>query len=364
MSKETRRHIGQLIVGGFSGLEIPDELRALAREFDLGGIILFDRNVETPEQIAELSCSAQELSRERPLWVSVDQEGGRVSRFREPFTVWPSAQNIGLSADRGLAARFAGALADELRAVGVTLDFAPVLDVNTNLKNEVIGDRALSSEAEEVARLGATIIEGLQAKGVAACGKHFPGHGDTDRDSHYELPVVEHGLERLREIEIRPFREAIESKVAVIMTAHVLYSGVDDNEPATLSHEIVTGILREELRFDGIIATDDMGMAGISDRYSLEDATVRAVAAGCDMVLLCGADIGEKASVLEELIRAVEDGRLSEKRIENAFTRQAREKIRFLGDIKNWRPPSNQALQKILGCNKHVAVAEEIGQHS
>ncbi|MEE8129917.1 MAG: beta-N-acetylhexosaminidase [Vicinamibacterales bacterium] len=363
MSKEIRRHIGQLIIAGFSGCTIPEELRALARELDLGGIILFGRNVEAPEQVAELAHAAQGLARDLPLWVSVDQEGGRVARLRSPFTLWPPMQTLGRSGDDKLAGAFAQALARELRAVGVTLDYAPVLDVQTNARNPVIGDRALSGRADVVARLGATIIDALQGEGVAACGKHFPGHGDTDRDSHHELPVVGHSPERLREIELEPFRAAIAREVAAIMTAHVLYPAIDDEQPATLSRQIITGLLREDLGFDGLIATDDMEMAAVSERHSVEDGTVRAVAAGCDMVLLCGTDVGRQVAALEALIRAVEEERLPAKRVEDALARQAKTKARFLGHVREWRPPTSKALQEVLGCDRHVSIAEEMERY-
>src|SRR5207248_10663535 len=184
-----------------------------------------------------------------PLWVSVDQEGGRVARLRAPFTEWPRMATLGRSGDVALAERFAAALAAELKAVGITLDYAPVLDVHTNPKNPVIGDRALAEKAQDVARLGAVIVSTLQAEGIAACGKHFPGHGDTATDSHHELPLVEHPPERLREVELVPFRAAVDAGVATIMTAHVFVPALDDVRPATLSRRVVTGILREELGY-------------------------------------------------------------------------------------------------------------------
>src|SRR6478752_2577233 len=184
-----RRQIGQLLIAGFDGHQIPAELRALAREFGLGGVILFARNVAEPEQVAEVAFEAARIVPDLPLWVSVDQEGGRVARLKSPFTEWPPMATLGRSGDVGLAERFARALAFELKAVGVTLDFAPVLDVHTNPKNPVIGDRALAERAADVARLGAAIIKAMQDERVAACGKHFPGHGDTSKDSHLELPL-------------------------------------------------------------------------------------------------------------------------------------------------------------------------------
>ncbi len=179
-----RRRIGQLLIAGFDGPELPVELKTLVREFGLGGVILFARNIAEPEQVAELCGAAARLVRDLPLWVSVDQEGGRVARLKKPFTEWPPMATLGRSGDVALAERFARALASELKAVGFTLDYAPVLDVHTNAKNPVIGDRSLATRAEEVARLGAAIVRTLQAEGIAACGKHFPGHGDTSADSH------------------------------------------------------------------------------------------------------------------------------------------------------------------------------------
>src|SRR5213075_2547374 len=195
-----------------------------------------------------------------PAWVSVDQEGGRVARLKAPFTEWPPMATLGRSGDIALAERFARALADELKAVGITLDYAPVLDIHTNPKNPVIGDRALAEKAEEAARLGSAIVRTLQAEGIAACGKHFPGHGDTATDSHEELPIVEHPPDRLRAVEFVPFRAAIEANVAFIMTAHVRVTSIDDERPATLSRKIVYDLLRDELGFAGVIISDDLEM--------------------------------------------------------------------------------------------------------
>src|SRR4051812_45143211 len=255
-----RRQIGQLLIAGFNGHQLSPELRSLAREFGLGGVILFARNIAEPEQIAEVAFEASRLLPELPAWVSVDQEGGRVARLKAPFTEWPPMATLGRSGDIRLAERFARALALELKSVGITLDYAPVLDIHTNPKNPVIGDRALADQAAEVARLGAAIVRTLQSEGIAACGKHFPGHGDTSADSHLELPLVEHPPERLREVEFLPFKAAIDAGVATIMTAHVLVPSLDEKRPATLSRRIVADLLRGELRFEGVILSDDLEM--------------------------------------------------------------------------------------------------------
>jgi beta-N-acetylhexosaminidase len=362
MSRHIRRHIGQLVMAGFPGPTIPDELRAVAREYDLGGIILFGRNVEAPEQVAELAYDAQAMSNELPLWVSIDQEGGRVARLKEPFTVWPPMCTLGRSGDVPLAARFARALARELLAVGVSLDYAPVIDIHTNTRNPVIGDRALSDQAEDVARLGAAIIGGLQGEGVAACGKHFPGHGDTNSDSHHELPVIDHPRARLREVELVPFRAAVASDVAMIMTAHVLYPALDEERPATLSPCVVTEILRQELGFSGLIATDDLSMRAITADWSVERASVAAIAAGCDVLLLCAPDVDQQVRAVEALIRAVEGEVLPAARIEDALQRQCQVKGQFLTGTRVRRPLSSGEIRAVLGCDEHTAVADAMRQ--
>jgi beta-N-acetylhexosaminidase len=356
--KDFRRHAGQIAIAGFSGHTIPADLKALVREFDLGGVIVFARNIESPEQVAELSREAQELAGELPLWVSVDQEGGRVARLKSPFTVWPPMQTLGRSGDLTLAERFARALAAELKAVGISLDYTPVLDVLTNPKNPVIGDRALAERAEDVARLGSVIIRTLQAEGIAACGKHFPGHGDTSVDSHFELPLIEHPPDRLEAVELLPFRAAVEAGVASIMTAHILIPALDDAVPATLSKPIVDGMLKQTLGFGGLVLSDDLEMKAISSRYGMADATVRAIGAGCDAVLMCGEDQDQQARAVEAVIRAVEEGSLPIKRAEDALTRHRRVKERFLA--KRPLPLARAALRQVLGRDEHQAVAAEM----
>ncbi len=360
MSRAVRRQIGQLIVAGFDGPTIPVELAAIAREFDLGGVILFARNIEAPLQVAELAYEAKRLGRELPLWVSVDQEGGRVQRLRAPCTEWPALATIGRCGDPELAARFAGALAQELRAIGITLDYAPVLDVQTNPQNPVIGDRALSGDAEQVAELGAILVRTMQAEGIAACGKHFPGHGDTSVDSHHDLPVVEQERPHLDAVELRPFRAAIAAGVAMLMTAHVRYPALDEDATATLSRRVVTDLLREELGFDGLVATDDMAMGAIAKHQDIAEASVQALAAGCDLLLLCGTDAATQAAAIERLIHAVEDEEVPVPRVEAALARQRRTKERFLVGDGDWRPPRARRLEALLGCDEHQAIASRM----
>jgi beta-N-acetylhexosaminidase len=356
-----RREIGQLLIGSLPGTSITPEMRSLAREFELGGVILFGRNIEAPEQVAELAHDVQSLATESPLWVSVDQEGGRVARLKAPFTEWPPMAVLGRSGDATLATRFAAALAAELRAVGVTLDYAPVLDIHTNPKNPIIGDRALAETAESVARLGAAIVHGLQDNGVAACGKHFPGHGDTSVDSHLELPVVEHPPDRIQRVESVPFRAAIAADVAFIMTAHILVPTIDEQNPATLSSRIVTGMLRQELGFGGVIVSDDLEMKAIARTWSVPDAAVRAIAAGCDAMLVCSGDVDAQAQSLEAVVHAVEDGRISRRALDDTQKRLRQAKERFLATPVG-APPRGQELRRVLGCDAHRRVADEMAR--
>jgi beta-N-acetylhexosaminidase len=256
--------------------------------------------------------------------------------------------------------------------VGVNLNFAPVLDVRTNPGNAVIGDRALADRAELVATLGVAVVRGLQGQGVAACGKHFPGHGDTSVDSHVDLPIVEHSPERLRAIEWAPFRAAIDAGVASLMTAHILAVALDDAAPATLSSRVVQGALRGELGWDGVVFTDDMTMRAISDRYPAGEAAVRAIAAGCDAVLLCAPDLDAHAATIEALVRAAETARspspppgalaLQSSRIDDALRRTRDAKRRVLGDAPSFRPPSAEELRAMVGGEQHQQIAAEMAR--
>jgi beta-N-acetylhexosaminidase len=282
-----RREIGQLLIGSLPATTITPEIRSLAREFQLGGVTLFKRNIEAPEQVAELNHDLQSLSAELPLWVAVDQEGGRVARLRAPFTEWPPMATLGRSGDETLAYRFAAALAEELKAVGITLDYAPVLDIHTNPSNPVIGDRALSEDAATVARLGAAVIRGFRNTASRRAASTFPDTATRPSIRTSHCPVIEHPPDRIRRVECVPFREAIRNDVAFMMTAHILVPALDEQKPATLSSTIVRGMLREELGFDGVILSDDLEMKALADTYTVPEAAVQAIAAGCDGVLVC-----------------------------------------------------------------------------
>jgi beta-N-acetylhexosaminidase len=352
-----RRRIGRLAIVGFDGHTVSPELREIHRDFDLAGVIYFARNVAEPAQVRELSREVASLARDWPLWISVDQEGGRVARLRRPFTEWPPMATLGRSRDASLAKRFAGALAAELAAVGINLDYTPVLDVHTNPKNPVIGDRAFSAEPDDVASIGRILIDALETSGIAACGKHFPGHGDTSTDSHFELPLVEHPPDRLEAVELVPFRAAVDANVAFMMTAHVLVPALDETRPATLSPIVVDGWLKQKLGYRGVVLSDDLGMKAISATTGLGEAMVASLAAGCDAVLLCNEPADAQVEALETVIRALESGRLPLKRVEDALARQERVRERFFG-----RQPRAAVPLSVVGSAEHQDISAAMAE--
>ncbi len=350
---EVRRAVGRLIIFGFDGTQVSAELRELLREVQPLGLILFARNIESTEQLCELNYELKLLRREDALLLSVDQEGGRVARVREPATVWPPLYKLGQLGDAALVRRVGAALAQEMRALNFDVDYAPVLDVNTNPQNPVIGDRAFSADPHEVARLGVALIEGLQEGGIGACGKHFPGHGDTDKDSHHDLPFVDHDLDRLREVEWPPFAAAVASGLGAVMTAHVVVRPLDEERPATLSPRVLT-YLRAELGFGGVILSDDIEMKAVADRFSPADIGLSGFAAGVDVFLAC-----HKPEVIlalyRALVHAVEDGTISHEALRERERRVLAWRNRF------FRAPQGYAKTKhLLGPLAHGSLVEEI----
>ena len=277
---------GQLLFVGLPGHTVSPDVAALVRAGRVGGVVLFGRNVRDPAQVRALVAELHDLAPpDAPLVVGLDQEGGRVQRLRAPWTEWPPMRVLGegLPEETGRVAR---ALAVELRDAGFDLDFAPVVDVDSNPDNPVIGDRSFASTPERVAAHARAFVEAMQAEGVAACAKHFPGHGDTDLDSHLALPRLDLDAARLREVELPPFRAAIEAGVASVMTAHVLFARLDDKRPATLSPDVMA-ILRHELGFEGVVFSDDIEMRALADHWSARTCSIGALEAGVDSILVC-----------------------------------------------------------------------------
>ncbi|MGH7166524.1 MAG: beta-N-acetylhexosaminidase [Nitrospiraceae bacterium] len=358
-----REKIGQLFMLGFSGTSVSKELAGLLEEYRPGGLILFSRNLQSPEQIARLTNTLQQkaaragrMASHAPLLISVDQEGGRVSRVPAGFTVFPACAVLGRCDSTELAYSAAAATAAELRAVGINMNLAPVLDLDTNPENPIIGDRSFSPDPTRVCELGLATIAGLQDHKVIACGKHFPGHGDTAVDSHKELPVVAASLDRLRDLELRPFRHAIQNGLAAMMTAHVLYPALDEALPATLSPAILTGLLRDELGFTGLTLTDDLEMHAIIDHYGIGEAAVRAVQAGADLLLICK-NPGRQVTAMDAVQDAVRHGAIPEERLEASLHRIAQTKQRFL---RPYAPVDPRAVKQIVGSQEHKALVERI----
>ena len=351
---EMRNKIGQTIMVGLAGEEVGAGERNLFKDHPFGGFIFFRHNLKEPEQMISLFRALWETSGELRPFIAVDQEGGRVHRLPPPFTHFPPAATLGRTGNADLAYRTGLAMARELSAVGITLNFAPVLDVNTNPSNPVIGDRSLGADPKEVARLGWEIVRGLREGGVIPCVKHFPGHGDTAQDSHLELPVVKKSLEELKATELPPFVHACRHQVEALMTAHVLYPALDANYPATLSRRIVGELLRDELGYDGVVFSDDLEMKAVSENYSVEEAVRLAVLAGID-VLLFGHEIEKASAAFDFLCREVERNREIRERVEASYRR--------IQNLKNRKPAAfTGATQKRLEnlIEEHEKIVAEI----
>jgi len=342
---------GLFCVGFHGKTPSPEVLELVAR--GAYGVILFSRNVEDAEQVAGL-VAALKRAAGRPLLVSVDQEGGRVARLRAPqgFTELPPMRALGDTGDERLAFDAGALVARELRTVGIDQDYAPVVDVDTNPANPVIGDRSLSRDVDVVCRLGVAFARGLQSEGVAACAKHFPGHGDTSLDPHRDLPRLPHARERLERVELPPFRALARAGVASVMTAHVIFEPLDRDRPATFSPDVMR-LLRTDVAFDGCAISDDLEMKAIAEHYPLEVVAPAVVAAGVDALLVChSADVQNRAI---DLVRAaVERGEVPVARVAEARARVAR-LLRYAGPA-----PDPAAARARLRTPAHLALASRI----
>jgi beta-N-acetylhexosaminidase len=357
-SLTSREKIGQLFMVGFTGTSVTPDLASFIKGYNPGGVILFSRNLESVDQIVQLTNDLQRCSPHSPLLIAIDQEGGRVSRLPKGFTIFPPCDVLGRCNSTELAYAAAATIAKELRAVGINMNMAPVLDVNSNPDNPVIGDRAFGSTPDIVSELGWATAAGLQDNQIVACGKHFPGHGDTNADSHKELAVVEAARERLEVVEFPPFRHAVAQGVATMMTAHVLFRVLDEKLPATLSPTIIANLLRKELRYDGVVLTDDLEMHAIIDHYGIEDAAIRAILAGCDVLLICK-DRDREIAAFTAIEQAVASGIISTERLDQSAARVARVKARFLSPYK---PALISDARLIAGCRTHQALLQSIQQ--
>lgn len=336
--------MGQLLIAGFKGTSAGTDARRALLEYQVGGVILFDRNVSDAAQLAGLVNELQALNSQGiPLLVCADQEGGTVTRMPPEVDELPIACRFGQidDPDNRLDAcfLFGQALAAQCTAFGINMDFAPVMDIWSSPTNSVIGRRAFGTTAEEVCGPANETAWGMMSGGVIPVVKHFPGHGDTAVDSHYGLPVVDKSLEELREMELVPFRQAVEgtcvhgaagedSAVPAVMVGHILMKAIDPDRPASLSSAVVTGLLREEMGFDGVVCTDDLTMKAVSRPYGVGESAVLALEAGCDLLLIChGPD--NVTAAYEALTAAVESGRITEARLDESVCRILKLKTDF-----------------------------------
>jgi beta-N-acetylhexosaminidase len=354
---DLRRDVGQLLWIGFETPSLEADLARRLAAGEAGAVILFRRNIDEVTSpggtepvlnvpaLVDLNRSLHEAAAEagERLLIAVDQEGGSVQRVRAPATRWPPMHRLaGLSDDvaENLARRMGAAMGRELAALGFDIDFAPVLDVNTNPANPVIGDRAFSSEPEAAARRALAFAAGLTDAGILSCGKHFPGHGDTAQDSHFVLPRLPHDLDRLRRVELVPFAAAAAAGLPMIMTAHVVFEALDADVPATLSRRVLGEILRGELAYRGLVVSDDLDMKAIADHIGAADAAVRAIEAGCDVLLLCR-DRANQDAAFEALVRAGESSPALRTRIAESAAAVRR--------LKSTPPPPRPDPVSVLG---------------
>ncbi len=319
MTEALRRTAAAVLLPGFVGPVLPGWVADALRE-GLGGVCLFGSNVRDPQQLRGLTDAVRALQPDAV--VAIDEEGGDVTRLHVPDgSPEPGNAVLGRLDDVEATTASARAIGHELVAAGVTLDLAPTVDVNTNADNPVIGARSFGEEPALAARHAAAWVRGLQSAGVAACAKHFPGHGDTAVDSHLGLPVVDRSLDVLRETDLPPFVAAISAGVAAVMTSHIVLPQVDDAAPATMSRRILTDLLRGELGFIGLVVTDALDMAGASGVIGIPEAAVRALAAGADLLCLGSSSEQHLQPVLDAVVGAVEDGRLPLDRLQDAAAR-------------------------------------------
>lgn len=352
--------IGQLMIIGLKGPTLESSEAEFIVKNNIGGVILFSRNIESPEQVhrlcSELQSLRHKLPGQQPLFISIDMEGGRVARLKAPFTEWPPMALLGKTDSTTVAFRFGQAMAEELRSVGINLDFAPCVDILTNPKNAVIGDRALGDEPEIVGKLASAIVRGLIKGGVIACAKHFPGHGNTLLDSHEDLPIEEADLKRLESVELQPFKKAFRARLDLVMTAHIKFQAVDPEWPVTLSEIFLKKILREQLRYRDLVISDDLDMKALAKNYPREMIPVRALQAGCDILLYCNDPVSPGVA-LQSIRAALKDKLLDPAAIDASFRRVVELKKEKLS---NPDPAPFSEVQSKIGHPDHLQLAKTI----
>ncbi|WP_241230757.1 beta-N-acetylhexosaminidase [Paenibacillus sp. PAMC 26794] len=314
--------IGQMILAGVQGTTLDDQAKQMITNQKVGGIIFYANNVSTLEGTAKFVKSIKEANQSNPvpIFMSVDQEGGKVSRMPETVESIPSSRKVGETKDSALAETMGELLARQVQLAGFNVDFAPVLDVNSNPKNPVIGDRSFGSSAELVSRMGIAEMKGLRSEDIIPVVKHFPGHGDTSVDSHLDLPVVNKTEKQLAELEWIPFQAAVKEQVEAVMVAHILFPKLDPDHPASLSDVIIGEHLRGKFNYDGVVITDDLSMGAIAKNFKLDQAALATVKAGSDILLVAHSYESAK-TIFDTLISAVKSGKITESRIDKSVYR-------------------------------------------
>ncbi|GEL76762.1 beta-N-acetylhexosaminidase [Tenuibacillus multivorans] len=344
--------IGQMIMTGVPGTTTDEQTLHLINEFHVGGLIFFDQNLKDPSQITQFlnQIKSENQDNPLPLFLGVDQEGGRVQRLPVLQDI-PSSQKVGEIDDEEFSYEIGRLLGKQLHAFGFNIDFAPVLDINNNPNNVVIGDRSFGSTAERVSQHGIQVMKGLQSEGITPVIKHFPGHGDTGTDSHSELPVIRKNLEELKSLELIPFKKAIEEGADMVMAAHILLPKIDEHNPSSLSKPIITDVLRKQLGFDGVVVTDDMTMKAITKYNDIEQAAVQSIQAGTDLIMIAH-EYDRAAKTIQAIKTAVEQGEITEERINKSVHRIIELKQKY--DLNN-EPVEranieqlNQEIEKLL----------------
>ncbi len=356
----TRELVGQHLIIGIAGTSLTAEEKKMIVENNIGGVILMGRNCIEPRQIRDLCAEVQSLRHKMkdkaPLFISIDMEGGRVHRLKPPFTQWPALKKIGDLDAPTAAFHFTQKMGAEMMAIGINLDFAPCIDVFSNPKNTVIGDRAVSSDPHQVEKMASALVRGYIKSGVISCVKHFPGHGNTIIDSHEELPVEEADLKRLNEVELVPFKKALRSRVDMVMTCHILFKNIDPKNPVTFSELFLKKMIREEYKYRGLVVSDDLDMKAMIKHYDRAEIPVKALKAGVDLLLYCN-DPTSPPIAIEAVTEAIVQGSLDRKALEASSSR-----ILDLKKIKLLQPdprPLDEAML-VIGCEDHLRLADSL----
>lgn len=321
--------VGQMFIMGFEGYTMDENITKLLVDKHLGGVILFSRNIDTIEQtrglIRDLEAANNNKAR---LFMSLDEEGGTVSRIPKEMGAFEAAWQVGAVNDLNYAFNHGKAIGEAVKSLGFNMDFAPVLDVNSNPNNPVIGGRAFSSDPQVVKNMGTQVFKGIDEAGIISVGKHFPGHGDTDVDSHFGLPIINKTKEELENLELVPFTYAIEKNIPAIMVSHLLLPQLDKEDVASMSKAIVTDLLRGSLNFKGVVITDDMIMEGAKEKFTTVEGTIKAIEAGVDIIII-STDYDEQQGAINYVISAVKEGVISEDRINESVYRILNLKLNY-----------------------------------